>query len=194
MGERLEAYNTIIKDVKEQETLIENQIRSEVEFSHDDQILMFKQGLKKEIDTYYEKELNELKLLSATEASQAKLKTKKELLLKRRELVEKVFTEAKKRLNEFVNSDKYEEYLTGKLDLINDIKADSVFYVRYEDLQLLKNILKKRKLNNIVNEAVILIGGFRMINPDDNIEYDYTFDTRIAEAAQWFRNNSGFTL
>ncbi len=194
MGERLEAFNTIVKDVKEQEKLIEDQIKSEVIYSHDDQMTMFKEGLKKEIDTYYEKELNELKNFSATEASQAKLKTKKELLMKRQDLVENVFAEAKKRIDTFVSSDEYEKYLYRKLSEIEAVKADSVFYVKKNDIDLMKKVLSLKNLNNTVNESIIMVGGFIMLNKADNIEYDYTFDTKIKEVKQWFQNNSGFTL
>lgn len=194
MGERLEAFNTIVKDVKEQEKLIEDQIKSEVIYSHDDQMTMFKEGLKKEIDTYYEKELNELKNFSATEASQAKLKTKKELLMKRQDLVENVFAEAKKRIDTFVSSDEYEKYLYRKLSEIDAVKADSVFYVKKNDIDLMKKVLSLKNLNNTVNESIIMVGGFIMLNKADNIEYDYTFDTKIKEVKQWFQNNSGFTL
>ena len=59
----------------------------------EDQIKSFKLGLKKETDTYLEKELNELRILKVTKASGAKLKTKRDLLSLRTKMVDQLFNE-----------------------------------------------------------------------------------------------------
>lgn len=194
MGERLEAYNTIINDIKEQEKIVENQIKHEVEYSHDDQMLMFKEGLKKEIETYYEKELNDLKVQSATESSQAKLRTKRELLNKRQILVENVFKEVESKLKKFVLSDEYALYIEKCFSKIKCLDENSVFYVNEKEEDFFKEILLKKSLKNDIKQTNLLIGGFKVINSNVNIEFDFTLDTKLKEAKKWFQNNSGYTF
>ncbi len=194
MGERLEAYNTIINDIKEQEKIVENQIKHEVEYSHDDQMLMFKEGLKKEIETYYEKELNDLKVQSATESSQAKLRTKRELLNKRQILVENVFKEVESKLKKFVLSDEYVLYVEKCLSKIKCLDENSVFYVNEKEKDFFKEFLSNKSIKNDIKQTNLLIGGFKVINSNVNIEFDFTLDTKLKEAKKWFQNNSGYTF
>ncbi|MEG1462501.1 MAG: hypothetical protein RSC48_05275, partial [Anaerorhabdus sp.] len=55
-----EALQIIEGDIQEQVDLVIDQINYEIKNMEEDQISFFKEGLKKEVDTYKEKELNDL--------------------------------------------------------------------------------------------------------------------------------------
>ena len=188
--------NTILKiitdDVNEQAALVINQIDKEVSMTKEDQIKSFKLGLKKETDTYLEKELNELRILKVTKASGAKLKTKRDLLSLRTKMVDQLFNEVLTRLHDFVNSDKYEKFLTDKVNTLN--VSDGYFLVRATDEALFKKILKELKLNNEVKIANYQIGGFCYVDSKRGEEYDLTLDNSFKQQQVWFQNNSGLTI
>ena len=193
METRKTAFEKIVKDIKEQESLVEEQIKSEVEYSHEDQVKIFKAGLDKEIDTYFEKEINDLRLYTATEASQAKLQTKKSLLNKRSEMVDDLFDEVVNRLKDFVVTHDYKDYLTKKIKGL-DMNDSSYFVIRKEDEALFKEILKELNLNINFKFEHFNIGGFLLVDEKNGFEYDLSLDSKLKEQKIWFQNNSGFTF
>ena len=78
----------IDQDVRLHAEIVTKRVNEETDSLMEDQIGFYKEGLKKETDTYLESELNDLRLYAATEASRAKMDTKKKLLEMRTSLSE----------------------------------------------------------------------------------------------------------
>ena len=97
-----EVIKNIKDDIKEQAQLVIDQIEYEISMLHDDELAHYKAGLKKEQDTYLEKELNDLEVLAVTEASRQKMDTKRKLLSLREELVSQLFDDVKLLFNSAV--------------------------------------------------------------------------------------------
>ncbi|MEG3058495.1 V-type ATP synthase subunit E [Anaerorhabdus sp.] len=189
-----EALEIIESDVHEQVQLVIDQINYEVKNMEEDQINFFKEGLRKEIETYKEKELNDLRLFAATQASQNKLKTKRDLLHLRTQLVTQLFDDVKSKLVSFVNSSDYSNFLEKRIEQLGAIDTDGYFEVRKEDTALLTEILKKHNCQCKVVETLIQLGGFRYVNPNKGYEVDNTLDFSLQNEMTWFQNNSGFTI
>ncbi|MEG0077108.1 V-type ATP synthase subunit E [Anaerorhabdus sp.] len=194
MMKEKEALEIIESDVHEQVQLVIDQINYEVKNMEEDQINFFKEGLRKEIETYKEKELNDLRLFAATQASQNKLKTKRDLLHLRTQLVTQLFDDVKSKLVSFVNSSDYSNFLEKRIEQLGAIDTDGYFEVRKEDTALLTEILKKHNCQCKVVETLIQLGGFRYVNPNKGYEVDNTLDFSLQNEMTWFQNNSGFTI
>lgn len=192
MTDEKEIMQIITDDVKEQAALVIDQIQKEVTLSKEDQITYFKLGLKKETDTYLEKELNELKIFAVTQSSQAKLQTKRDLLNLRSELVDKLFKDVLNELNAFVDSDKYSEYLKTKIKGLD--VSNGYFCIRQKDEELFKQILKELNLTNECVIRPIMIGGFKFVDTENNLEHDLTLDSNLNEQKSWFQRESKFTI
>lgn len=185
----MEAIDLIKKEIDEQKRLIVDQIKSEVAFSFEDEIKLYEAGLKKEVDTYFEKELDDLRIYAATSESSEKFKTKTVLLNKRNEFVFELFEEVKNKLNEFCSSQDYETYLIEKIKSLN-ISDSCIFEISKRDEELFKSIFNKLSINNAYIIVDILIGGFKVLN--NNIEYDLSFDSKLNDEKQNFQSFSNF--
>ena len=185
-----EVIKNIKDDIKEQAQLVIDQIEYESSTFHDDELAHYKAGLKKEQDTYLEKELNDLEVLAVTEASRQKMDTKRKLLSLREELVSQLFDDVKKRLIAFTKTKDYEEYLKEKMA---SIPFDGgVIYARTEDIDLIKKELKAKDVE--VKEAYFEIGGLTYISKSQDTEYDLSLDTNFKSQTEWFIDHSGFTI
>ena len=182
----------ITNDVEEQANLVIDQINREIKELHNEQIAYFTEGLKKEQENYLENELSDLRVLSITEFSKAKLQTKRDLLNLRQDLVNSLFKDVKKRLFDFVASKDYENYITRKLETIN-VDGGKV-YCKEEDIKLMTDILNKLNLKAEVVKDYLEIGGFKYVDDKALVEYDFTLDNAFEEQTEWFVNSSGFTI
>ena len=88
----------IQEDVNSNASLVKELVQSETDSLHDDQLSFYKEGLKKETDTYLEKELSELRLYAATKSSRDKMDTKKKLLALRQHLSNALFDEVRNKI------------------------------------------------------------------------------------------------
>lgn len=189
-----EALQIIEADIQEQADLVIDQINFEIKHLEENQIGFFKEGLKKEVETYKEKELNNLRLFAATQASQNKLKTKRDLLYLRQQLVDKLFAEVKTQLEAFVASKEYTAYLEKKFDQIDIIESTGVFLVREQDMVIMSDLLKTKGCGCQLKTDLIQLGGFRYVDVEQGFEIDSTLDFKLKNEITWFQNNSGFTI
>lgn len=194
MMKEKEALQIIEADIQEQADLVIDQINFEIKHLEDNQIGFFKEGLKKEVETFKEKELNNIRLYAATQASQNKLKTKRDLLHLRQQLVDELFEDVKARLISFVASDEYQPFLEKKVNQIETNDATGVFVVREQDMALLESILKAKGCNCQIKTDYIQLGGFSYVDTQAGFEIDNTLDFKLKNEITWFQNNSGFTI
>lgn len=155
----------IIRNAKEQETALIAEARKETS-------RIMKEAEKK-IEEMKEKSDAETKRVIETikkqELASIKLESKKMLLETKKNVIEKVFIEARKRL-ESLDDEKREIYIKKLLEKAkNDIEAVNI-YCNKKDLKLLKDFEA---------EAVGIIGGLIAENKDRTIRVDYSFETML---------------
>lgn len=180
-------------DMQAQSGLVINAVNGEIDALRENQLNFFREGLKKETDTYLEKELSDLRLYAATKASQDKLKAKKDLLSLRHTYAQKIEDEAERRLQEFTKEEDYRKYLETALDEVN-VSADGYFITRPEDEQLMKSVLSERGLANQVKTRYFRIGGFLYVDEAKKMEYSCDLSERMREVTDWFHSHSGFSV
>ncbi len=183
----------IDRDVSSNAELVQSLVEGETKSLRDDQIAFYKEALKKETDTYLEKELSDLRLYAATKSSRDKMNTKKKLLSLRQSLADKLFADVKSDLVAFVKTDAYKTYLSDHLDKI-DVTEKGYFLCRREDMKLLESLLKEKGFHNEIHPEYLEIGGFLYRDRAFQIEYSCSLDERLADQIEWFRNHSGFKV
>ena len=127
----------------------------------------------------------------------AELDAKKQLLIKREQIVDDVMDGAKQKLIEFKSSAEYEEWLK---ELINKAFAEvgegaKTVYVAADDMKL------KSWIENIQNEITVepvensdFIGGVRVYNTIRRVAVDYSFGEMLLEQRQKFLRENGAAL
>ncbi|MFV0479627.1 MAG: V-type ATP synthase subunit E [Anaerorhabdus sp.] len=192
MDEKKELIQFLEDDMREQSALVVDQIGYEIKAMEEKQIQQFTEGLSKEIESYTERELNDLKKSSATLSSQNKLKIQRNLLSQRQQLVSELFSEAEKEIQKFVASKDYNEFLKKYLTEIE--VQGGIFYVRKEDEGVLKTLLKEMNFDAVVKEVPLKLGGFRYVHEKNRIEVDSTLDKKLENQKEWFETHSGLIV
>ena len=183
----------IDEDVRSNADLIEKQVNDETNALREDQIGFYKEGLRKETETYLEGELQDLTVSASTKSSRERLETKKKLLELRQDLVNQLFDEVEEELKKFVKSDRYKEYLKKNLETVR-VSEDGYFEVRKDDVDLMKSLLKEKGYGNEVKTAYFPIGGFRYVDEKARVEVSCLLDEKRKEQAEWFRDHSQFKI
>ena len=185
--------NKIEEDIDSQSRLVSDAIEQEIATMRADQIDFFKEGLKKETDTYLEKELSDLRVYAAMKASQDKLKSKKALLSLRHQYAQEIEDTAEQKLKDFTASADYRGYLETALKQVT-VSKDGYFLVKEADTALMKDILSKQGLNNEVKTRYFAIGGFLYVDEAQHLEYSCDLSERLRDATDWFHGHSGFSI
>ncbi len=185
-----EVIKNIKDDINEQAQLVIDQIEYEISMLHDDEVNHYKAGLKKEQDTYLEKELSDLEVFAITEASRQKMDIKRNLLALREKLVNELFSEVENKLIAFTKTDEYQDYLVRKLAQVP--YDGGIIYARKEDVGFIKKHTDDKDVT--IRERYFKIGGFTYISQSQDSEYDFSIDTNFADQTEWFIDHSGFTI
>ena len=127
----------------------------------------------------------------------AELGAKKQLLIKREQIVDDVMDGAKQKLIDFKSSAEYEEWLK---ELINKAFSEigegaKTVYVAADDMKL-KSWIEKIQ-DEITVEPVEnsdFIGGVRVYNTERRVAVDYSFGEMLIEQRQKFLRENGAAL
>ena len=174
-----EAY---LAEAKELEAAAYNQIKEEA---------------AKDASNQLAKELSEISSLASVEASASLEENTKKLVEKRDGYVDSIFSEAKAKLEAFVASNDYKDFLIkGVSEVSKEYQMeDCVLYVRSSDLSLKDELLKAYQLPITVEESQsIKIGGFIIENKTTNVVVDESLDFALENQKDWFYKTSGLMI
>ena len=117
---------------------------------------------------------------------------KKEILSRREEIINSVFSEAKEKLLKFSESEEYRVWFEKKLSLALEGTGEGkkTVYVLEKDK---KEAEKSGEKVVAVNEAGF-IGGVRVVNDDLGIIADYSFGEELSEAKEDFLQKSSLSI
>lgn len=183
----------IANDVKSNAKLVGDVVNQETDALLNDQISFYKEGLKKETETYLEGELKEIRLYAATKSSHDKFDTKRKLLELRGNFVNELKQEVIDELKKFTKTDAYKDYLLNNLKKINK-SENGYFVVRENDMDLMKELCQQLSFDQKIQQGYFAIGGFRYVDEVNRYEYSCALDEKLNEQFAWFRNNSGFKV
>lgn len=183
--------DAIEEDVKSNASLVQASLQKETDAYHEGQLASFKEGLKKETETYLEKELTEARRDASSKASKDQMETKKKLLLLREKMADELFDDVRKDLEQFVESDQYEDYLLHNIEAL-EVHPEGVFLCRKNDVARLQAVLKAHGYDNAVEARPMAIGGFLYRDSKAGREYSCVLEDRLLDQQEWFRAHSGF--
>lgn len=172
--------------------------------------------IEEEVAKFKEKELNEAEnevlqeayLLIQREMAQMRnnitqemahreMDARRELLEKRRQLMEQVFSDAATKLKEFAGSTEYEDWMVRHCRELAEVFDDTEtqIYVRPEDLKLEKTLADTfGKPCCVLADDEIQIGGIRAQNPAMGLVADDTLDALLENQQEWFEETSGLRV
>lgn len=125
--------------------------------------------------------------------SAEQLTLKRDLTKKQNELKEKLFTEIKKRLEAFMASPQYEEYLCSKIKEAKEFAGnDEIFiYLSSNDSAKIPSLSQKAGFGLIASDE-FFIGGIKATIPSKNILIDNSFDEKFNTLRREFKFDGGF--
>ena len=140
--------------------------------------------------------ITEAKKESNSKLLRAQLDAKKQLLIKREQIVDDVMGEAERKLRDFCRSAEYEKWFK---DLVNKAlfevgKGMKTVYISPDDLKFkpwIEDIVDTAKITVEAAHEHDFIGGVRVYNSSRRVAADYSFGELLAEQKEKFlRENS----
>ena len=106
---------------------------------------------------------------------------------------------ARAKIVEFIESDKYEEWLLSKIEkaLFEVGKGSKTIYISSDDIKLKEKIEQIPDTSRITVEASgekDFLGGAKVLNTDRKVAVDYSFKEMLSEEKQKFLQSSGLAL
>lgn len=177
------------KKIEALEALIES-IKTE-------QISILEEELNDTIKKAKDNELNEMNVEYSAALNRIKVNSHKEIIKKKRDLMESVLLEVKNKLLKFVSTDDYKEkmiFLIKKID--KDFCGTEIIFKIMKKDKVLKEIIKNNFSNKykIIEDDFIKIGGFIAICNEKGILTDQSIDSSLEEKRKWFYENSKFAI
>lgn len=172
----------ILAEAKQLEEEAYNQIRAEA---------------KKDAEALLAKELVEISSNASVEASLSQEEKTKKLVEKRDEYVTTIFSKAKDKLVEFVNSQDYKAYLIKHIKEIGKLyqMENSTLKLRKEDMKYQDELIKAYGISLDVEVSdKIMIGGFIIENKATNVVVDESLDFALENQKDWFYKTSGLMI
>ncbi len=128
---------------------------------------------------------------------QEEIKARRELLRKREEIIDNVFSDVRERIDAFRQTGEYGEWLVKKTkDAVDEIGGGSVtVYVVPEDMKYAKKLAKAAK-NVTVEETDEegFIGGVKVKSLEKRVTADYSLGGLLSEQREGFLQTSGLAL
>lgn len=152
-----------------------------------------KEELHSNIFRALELDLNEMNADFTASMNKVKTEYTKVLMKRRRELLDSIIEEVKKKCLDFVSSKAYVDFAKAKVEKVNKTfcKKEIEFRVKKGDSVMIDAIKKNFDGTYHIKEInEIEIGGFSAICFDMGILTDETIDSKLHEKQQWFYEHS----
>lgn len=153
--------------------------------------------ITKDVNAMINKKLIAMKNKVFIEVSKKEIEERKKFFRKRKEIMEDMFTDCKKKLIEFTKKSDYENSLKHFASRISEVlnKDDTILFVKEDDFKH-EDLIRKAfgKKCEIVKAKDIEIGGIRGYSREQGIMVDETLDTKLYEQEDWAIENFGILL
>ncbi len=143
-----------------------------------------------------QKEIAVKKAQIVSDTAKREQESRKNLFIKRNEIVEKVFADATAKLESFVCSPQYVDYIRKSAEKIAEIVKTNNCKVFVKESDLDKADIIKSIIGNceVCADSTITLGGIKAYCELMNIVADDTLDTKLSDQRVWFAENSGLKV
>ena len=180
----LKLINDIENRTQEQLRMLEENFYSQREST----IHHYNQEAVEESNLYIEQELAELKNSVRQSETQFKWKVKKNLFIRRDELVEGLFEKLRIKLIDYSKSEAYQtkfvQLITKTLESENF--KDAVLYVKEGDCVFFKDAFKSNPNLKVECSNLIEVGGFILQESNGKMAIEMTLDHQLKVQKEWF--------
>lgn len=144
-----------------------------------------------------QKEMAQMRNNITKEMAHREMDARRELLEKRRKIMEEIFTQAAERLKEFAQSQEYQDWMKRHCQKLAETfsQPGTVLFVRPEDRKL-ESLLKSAfgTACEVQEDEEIYLGGVRAQNLAMGLVADDTLDALLENQQEWFEENSGLQV
>lgn len=197
MEKKEQVFLYMKEEIERLASLEEEKILAEAKQLEEEAYNQIKAEAKKDAEALLAKELVEISSNASVEASLSQEEKTKRLVEKRDEYVTNIFSEAKEKLVEFVNSKDYKTYLIKHIEEIGKLyqMENSTLKLRKVDMKYKDELIKAYGMSIEVEVSdKILIGGFIIENKATNVVVDESLDFALENQKDWFYKTSGLMI
>ncbi|KAF0226437.1 MAG: Uncharacterized protein FD133_215 [Erysipelotrichaceae bacterium] len=171
-----------------QERLMNLQI--DYESQRQETIEKFRVEAQEEANVFSEMALSELRNSLIQNESQSKWKVKKDLFIRRAELVDGLFIKVKQELIDFTKTSEYKDFVKASLERIlsENTASGATILVKATDQKLFET-LSDQRVTVMVSDR-IHIGGFILKDKAGLMEIDESLDYTLKVQKEWFTTHS----
>lgn len=197
MEKKEQVFLYMKEEIERLASLEEEKILAEAKQLEEEAYNQIKAEAKKDAEALLSKELVEISSNASVEASLSQEEKTKKLVKKRDEYVTTIFSKAKDKLVEFVNSQDYKTYLIKHIKEIGKLyqMENSILKLRKEDMKYQDELIKAYGISLDVEVSdKIMIGGFIIENKATNVVVDESLDFALENQKDWFYKTSGLMI
>ncbi len=154
-----------------------------------------KEGIK-DAYTLIQNEVSTKKAVIISDVAKREQNSKRELFVKRNEIVDKVFQKAYDKLFEFTNTVEYSEHIKNSAIKINELFGNNkcVIYLKGDDADKVDAVKSIIANCDVEFDDSIKLGGIKGYCEALSIIADDTLDSKLSNQRQWFCENSGLKV
>lgn len=187
--------SNFLKEIKDEAESTRKQLEAEAQKQIDDETEIARKEIAAEVNAVTIRRAATIHSDVRRELSQKHNELRKGLLLRRDELCNRLFDDARERIEEFTKSDRYADFIIGSvkeagkcLDL-----CTATVYLRSCDMNLAPML---KELADVTVEADDTndIGGVKILSGDRSVMLNNTFGARLDAERREFRNRCGLTI
>lgn len=168
-------------------------LEKDIEAIKSKQLKLLQEEIDDTIMRAKENEINEMNIEHSAKLNRIKVGVNKEIIKRKRDLMESVLLDVTNKLLKFVKSKEYKEKMTFLIAKIDKQFCGDVidFQIKMND-KVMKNLIKTNFTHtyNIVEDETIQLGGFRAVCSEKGIMTDQTVDASLEERKLWFFRHS----
>lgn len=197
MEKKEQVFLYMKEEIERLASLEEEKILAEAKQLEEEAYNQIKAEAKRDAEALLAKELVEISSNASVEASLSQEEKTKKLVEKRDEYVANIFSKAKEKLVEFVDSKDYKVYLIKHIGEIGKLyqMENSILKLRKEDMKYKDELIKAYGMSIEVEASDnILIGGFIIENKATNVVVDESLDSALENQKDWFYKTSGLMI
>ena len=180
----------LVKAIQSQSQQRLNNLQADYESQRSEMIERFTKEALEEANVYSELALSELRNSLVQNESQSKWKVKKDLFIRRAELVGGLFEKVKHDLIDFTKTPDYKIFVKSSLERIlsENTALGATILVKAMDQKLFEELAEKRVQVQVSDR--IHIGGFILKDKAGLMEIDESLDYTLKVQREWFTTHS----
>ena len=172
-------------------------LREQIDSIKSMQLARINEEVQEAIYKANEVELNEINLEYSAQVNRIRTSSHKEIIKRKRDLIDSVLLEVEKKCIQFVTTKKYQDKMISHIKHIdNTFCGNSMLFRIKKNDDVMKNIIKENFKNKleVQEDEKIRIGGFIAVCREKNVLTDQTIDYRLEEKKKWFHQNLKFVI